>query len=262
MKIDYAIHSSDSNPMYLDFWPIVSKIWKLKFNVTPLLIYIDEDHSINIDDTYGEVVKMKPIEGIPLYLQNLWVRYWYTSQKPDSVNIISDIDMLPLSKKYFVDTIADIDDNSYVHINPCIETYGIIPSCYHIAKGSKYKEVLDLHDNWEDSIKFLFGLNMGNDPGGHLAGKNHWFADEYWGSKKVIERMHTVGDVVLIKRNGGQNGFRIDRPNWGYDEALVPNDYYYDSHSLRPYQDHKDEIDKLVNLVLSGVDTKEYENSK
>ena len=31
MKIDYVIVSSDDNPMYLDFWPIVSKIWK-KFN--------------------------------------------------------------------------------------------------------------------------------------------------------------------------------------------------------------------------------------
>jgi hypothetical protein len=32
MKIDYVILGSNTNPYYLDFWPIVSKIWKEKFN--------------------------------------------------------------------------------------------------------------------------------------------------------------------------------------------------------------------------------------
>jgi len=252
MKIEYAIHSSDSNSMYLDFWPIVSKIWKVKFDIAPLLIYIDENHDIDIDDTYGEVIKFKPVKDIPVYLQNLWVRYWYPSQKPDSISILSDIDMLPLSRKYFVDNIAEIPDDFYVHINPCLESYGIIPSCYHIGRGSKYKEVLDLHDNWEDSIKFIFNLKNGKDPGGELSGKDCWFADEYYGSKKVMERFHGSGDVVLIPRDGGQNGFRIDRPAWGYDPDLVSQEYYYDCHSIRPYQDHKEEIDKLVDLIIGS----------
>ena len=48
MKIKYAIMSSDSNPLYLDFWPIVSKVWKEKFDIEPILYYIDENHDIDI----------------------------------------------------------------------------------------------------------------------------------------------------------------------------------------------------------------------
>jgi hypothetical protein len=27
-KIDYVVMGANKNPLYLDFWPIVSKIWK------------------------------------------------------------------------------------------------------------------------------------------------------------------------------------------------------------------------------------------
>ncbi len=48
--------SSDSNSLYLDFWPIVSKIWKKKFNITPILYYIDENHNIEISEEFGKVI--------------------------------------------------------------------------------------------------------------------------------------------------------------------------------------------------------------
>jgi hypothetical protein len=55
---------------------------------------------------------------------------------------------------------------------------------------------------------------------------------------------------MFIPRNNGQNGFRIDRPNWRYNEELFNIDYYIDSHSIRPYLTYKTEIDKLTNLIL------------
>ena len=251
MKITKAIHSSDSNPMYLDFWPIVSKIWKTKFNIEPVLIYIDENHEIPISEEYGTVIKLKPIKNIPTYLQNLWVRYWYPSQSPDDIWIISDIDMLPISKNFFINNLSKIDDDIYVHLNPCIESYGTLPSCYHVAKGYNFKNILELHDNWEDSISFLFNSSLGSDPGGHLSGKNHWFADERHSSEKVLNyKNKQPNKVMFIPRNNGQNGFRIDRPNWRYSEELFNKDYYIDSHSIRPYLTYKAEIDKLTNLIL------------
>ena len=37
MKINYVLMGSNNNPLYLDFWPIVSKVWKIFFNITPVL---------------------------------------------------------------------------------------------------------------------------------------------------------------------------------------------------------------------------------
>lgn len=250
MKIKYSIMSSDSNKTYLDFWPIVSKIWKKKFNVTPILYYIDENHDIEIDETYGIVKKMKPVNGIPVYLQCLWVRYWAFTQFLDDVCIISDIDMLPLSKKYFLDNIKDISEEKYVHINPCIESYGTLPSCYHICKGSLFTKILELNEDWEDSIKFLYDMKIGSNPGGHLNGNNEWFADERYSSKKIIQYKEKFNDdVIFLHREGGQNGYRIDRINWVYDKNKVKHDYYYDSHSIRPYHRYKTEIDELISYI-------------
>ena len=45
MKLDLVIHSVDDNPYYTDFWPMVSKVWKLRFGIEPILIHITEDHA-------------------------------------------------------------------------------------------------------------------------------------------------------------------------------------------------------------------------
>lgn len=248
MKIKYAIHSSDSNPFYLDFWPIVSKVWKTKFNITPILVYIDDDYDKPISNKYGEIIRMKNMENIPNYLQNLWVRYWIPSQL-DGVSIISDIDMLPISKEYFIDSIDKIDNNKYVHINPAVNQLPhplSLASCYHVAPNDMFKKVLKLEEKWEDSITNVYNSGLGEDHGGHLSGKNKWAADERYATLR-INNYEVAEDIVLLRRNSfGYD--RIDRSYWHYDEENAGK--YIDSHMIRPYNDYKNEIDKLVNLIL------------
>ena len=251
MKINNAIMSSDSNSLYLDFWPIVSKLWKKKFNITPILYYIDNNHDIEISEEYGKVIKLKPIGDIPVYLQCLWVRYWAFTEYPNDVNILSDIDMLPLSKEYFVEPIKNIDNTKYVHLNPCFKTYGMLPSCYHVCCGSLFKEIVNLHDKWEDSIEFIHSLQIGSDPGGHLTGKTKWFTDERYSSNQVLTyQKSNPNNIVLIDRIGGQNGHRIDRSDWVYDVTKLKDEGYFDLHSIRPYDENQLEINKIVNIVL------------
>jgi hypothetical protein len=243
--------SSDSNSLYLDFWPIVSKIWKKKFNITPILYYIDENHNIEISEEFGKVIKLKPIDNIPVYLQCLWVRYWAFSEYPDDINILSDIDMLPLSKEYFIDSIESVDSNMYVHLNPCIDTYGMLPSCYHVCSGKLFKEIVNIHDKWEDSIKFIHSLQIGSDPGGMLSGKHKWFTDERYSSEQVLNyQKNNPSKIKLIDRIDGQNGRRIDRSHWFYDNNKLKDEWYFDSHSIRPYGENQVEINKIVNIVL------------
>jgi len=241
MRIDKVIHSCDANPFYLDFWPLVSKVWKKKFNIEPVLAFIGNE-DIEIDDTYGTVIRINDIEPIPKYFQTLWVRYWLPVTELDTTWMISDIDMFPISKEHFIDQLVDINDDKYVHLNPCIETYGTLPSCYHVGKGYKFKEVLDLPDSWEVSVNDLYNADLGSDPGHHLAGKTHWFADERYAHSKVLNYPNK-SDLLLLPREGGRNGRRIDRSNWTYHENLVRQGWYFDSHSIRPYQQYKKEID-------------------
>lgn len=247
MKIKYAIHSSDSNPFYLDFWPIVSKIWKLKFDIEPVLLYVDDNHEIQIDETHGTVIKFKQIDGIPLDLQCLWIRYWWPSQVPDDVCIISDIDMLPVSKFYFIDQITNFSDEKYIHLNPLPNYF---PSCYHVAKGRLFKNVLKLHDKWDDSIQFINNLNIGYTHSfqtGKVSSK--WGSDESYATES-IQKYEDKDIFVFIPRTHG----RIDRSRWEWTESMILNDIVADSHSIRPYNDidNKPKIDKLTDVILEN----------
>lgn len=248
MKIDYAIHSSDSNPYYLDFWPIVAQLWKVKFNVVPILVYIGDDNRF-IDETFGKVIRLKPIDGIPIYLQTQIVRFWTPCLYLDKISIISDIDMLPLSIKYFQKSISKFHDNDYVHLNPCIETYGRLPACYHIANGNTFKEVLDLNLDWESFIKNVLSndrfINNQNED------KKSWFADEVYSSYKILN-FPNQQRIKLLDRSNGQNGYRVDRLNWKYYKTLLKFDYYYDAHSIRPYYENRLEIDEFANISLNA----------
>jgi hypothetical protein len=248
MKIDLVIHSSDSNPFYLDFWPLVSKVWHVRFGLRPVLVYIDENHDIPIDTTYGDVLKMKPIPDIPLYLQCQWVRFWIPSQFPDKVCLLSDIDMFPVSRNYFINQIAGVPDTKYIHLNP---SHQYIPVCYHLAKGSTFTRVLALEPNWEDSIRNLYAKNMGHDCFAQepsnliLKNKLQWGADEEYTTQKIRE-YPDQGIFVMLPRYHG----RLDRSYWVWSPRQIVQDAFADAHSIRPYSAHRQEVDKLVKALI------------
>jgi hypothetical protein len=241
MKIDVAINSSNSNSFYLDFWPSVSKAWR-RLNINPILLYIEDNESINISEEYGNVIRIKPIPRFSISLQCQIVRYWYATQLGNKIGIISDIDMYPLSNFYFNTQLEQISNDKYVHINPCANN---IPACYHIASGNTYSKVLgnvDFDMYIDKAIISSNGINTNHD------GNEHWSVDEV-SSTMLINNYEYKSLFHFIQRDGGQNGHRIDRSTWRYDRKLVSKGYYYDIHSVRPYSKYNNELNKIFNLL-------------
>jgi hypothetical protein len=185
---------------------------------------------------------MKPVKNIPVYVQCLWVRYWYPSQFPDEVSIICDIDMFPISRNYFLTQIKDISNNAYVHLNP---NSNPLPSCYHIATGRLFKKVLCLDDAWEDSIGRVWKREGGvtHSPYGVDFGK--WGVDELYATD-LVQSYKDKSVFVFIARTHK----RVDRARWEYTENDIANDVHADSHSIRPYAKHRAEIDNLVDIIM------------
>jgi hypothetical protein len=246
MKIQKAIMSVDDNPLYSDFWLPVSKVWKKRFDIEPVLIYFG---SKELDNSHGEVIYVKPIEGVPLYLQTQWARFWYTSLEPDTTFVVSDIDMFPISKKYFVKQIADINGDKYVHLNGDVRPICV---CYHVARGETFKRVLNLAGTFQQSLAELYQFdgNMASITS-HM-GFPQWGLDEAYSTKKIFE-YGEKDDLVFLSRYSHPAWARIDRSSWGYSaDILREEEHYIDSHSLRPYSLYKPQIDKLVNLLIGN----------
>jgi len=226
MKIDKAIHSVNNNKSYLDFWEPVSMIWKEKFGVEPVLFYFYKDYmeeEIEISEKYGKVIRVKMMKEIPEAIQVMWSRYYMPTLYPEEVSIICDIDMFPMSTEYFVEQIRHYENTKYLHINPAIETYGLIPSCYHIATGNNFKKYLELPDTWEESIMQVVKSGFGRT----INGNPLWFADEEYATR------------------------------WGYEDEKVLKEHYFDCHSIRPFEKHKKEIKKLINLIMKSEEKNE-----
>ena len=264
MRPEIALHSCDSNPMYLDFWPLVSKVWRLRFGIEPILIYIDENHDIPIDTTYGRVLKLKPVPGIPTYIHSVWGRFWGATLFPNKVCIVSDIDMFPISKTYFMTQLHLVSDYKYVHlfsptkyVNVRIRTTPklqfpsdtIFPVCYHVAKGSRLVEVLKIKPSWEDSVRDLASHTYVS-TGSHTAAageRPRWGIDEDYTTKLLND----YADKTIFHFMPRYH-LRLDRGGWAYDPADIKSDAYGDCHSVRPLSDpeKRAKVTALLSLLL------------
>jgi len=255
MIINKVIMSSDDNPMYLDFWPIVSKIWKLKFNIEPILLYFGN----NIDSIpceYGTIIKMTTLNTLPISTQTQCARIWYAGQCNDEIVMTSDIDMLPISINYFINSIENISNDKYVHLNP-INNNTYYPICYHIAKSNTFKNILDLSDSFEQFINDLILFSKGKE---HLTSsfegmifKGHfWALDEIFISHKLNDyKENNDNTIIHLNRDTTKNN-RIDRSYWKYDIDSLNDDLYFDCHSIRPYNSYKNIIDTLVEHIMKN----------
>jgi hypothetical protein len=68
--------------------------------------------------------------------------------------------------------------------------------------------------------------------------------------KKAINFQRKTNKLILLNRiwNAPIDN-RVDRSSWSYSPELVKEDYYIDCHSLRPYNQYKKEINKLIELL-------------
>jgi hypothetical protein len=230
---------SNDNPTYLDFWPVVSKVWKEVFKITPVLGLISDTDSDLYDDGNGLIKKFKSIKGVDSALQSQIVRI-FLPKFLNGNSLLSDIDMLPLSKKYFIEQFHNFDDNKFYVLssdNPeCIED-NQYPICYNLGNKIMYEKIFDLNKSWSDFVIEL--NNMGNG----------WVTDQKFLFQKITQY---ESQKEIIKLNRGWNPWainRIDRINWFYDKKMVISGEYIDSHLLRPYNNYRQQIDELINLL-------------
>jgi hypothetical protein len=239
MEIKYAVMGSNMNPIYYDFWSIISKTWKEVFNITPVLGLICDEDSDFIQDEYGLIKKFKSIEGIDDALQSQIVRL-YLPTILDDISITSDIDVVPLSKEYFIDNIKTFDENKFYVMtsdNPeCLRNHEY-QICYNTAKPQIFKNVLNIEDSWVDFANKLKSLGFG------------WTTDQRY-LYDMVNDYKNKEDIILLTRGFSEYAHkRIDRAIWHYEATAVKNGDYIDSHLLRPYKQYKIEIDNLINLL-------------
>lgn len=278
MKIDKIIFASDDSH-FLEFWPIQSKVCKEILGVQPVLFHITDSDSDFYDDGFGLVKKVKKIDFIRTGALAAIGRMFFTKYFPDEVCLISDIDILTIDKDYLMDSIKDVDNDSLViyvsdaydkEREEALEYHNrhyfpdnmkqLYPYHLNAAKGKVFGKILDTDCTFKEYI----------DRHHQLGNKTlFWGVDECYFSNSVNKFENEINVVKLIR--GYESPWKCDKRlerhrfpvqltfineieaqirEGVYNIEDVLNKKYVEINCPRPYNQYKEEIDKVIDLII------------
>ena len=144
MKLSCALVACNDNPKYLDFWPIVRQSWWDIGGIPAVMIYIGETKPEAYKDD-PSVICFKPIEGWSTVTQAQVIRLLYPSLlQCEGAVVISDMDMIPLQREYFVEGFAKFREDQFVSLRGIDEKDKQIYMCYCGATPKVWSEMFNI----------------------------------------------------------------------------------------------------------------------
>jgi len=157
-------------------------------------------------------------------VQYTWARFWGAQLYPDDVVLTSDMDVIPLSRDYFVRQFESIPCDRWVHLGPVggikqakraalentagrwnLTTADIwrFRAFCHVARGRLFKEVLALPDDWAQAAREVTPYysdpfpvdNRGRTPSAI------WGGDEWYPTRQIQAHKNQSVFMVLAHQN-------------------------------------------------------------
>lgn len=227
MKLTKAILSSDNNPKYLDFWPYVSKAWKDLIGIEPILFFIGPKEKVNDLQKHGTVIHVEESPLWDIVNQSQSVRLWGATRFPNEGVIISDMDMLPISRNYFLGSVENIPEDFFVSYTSDVLNFGFykrvpqFPMCYLAGRGSTFSQILGVDSSceWEKLMESMKDSRIG------------YGTDQRYFYSKYLDWEGKFNRYIGLERGwiGGKIATnRLDKISWPPDAYNALD--YYDCH--------------------------------
>lgn len=257
MRLEKALMASDLNPDYLAYWPSARRAWLEIVGVEPMLVLVAEESSIP-DELRADplVVPFEPLPGIHTAMQAQCVRLLYPALlETVGAVIISDVDLYPLRRSYFVDPIASVDRRFFVSYRDVRLEWGQVAIAFNAAVPETWSELFEV-SSLEDVRARLREWADGVEYDGRRAWPG-WFTDQEtlyrvltsWTQRS--ERWWAMDDDYTRYR-------RLDKLELEHEDGLEAHrregllkQEYSDYVCLFPYQEHRAVSDLILQL---GVD--------
>ena len=265
MKIDLCLVASDLNADYLDFLPLVLKTWKDIVGIDVKMILISIQIPENLLNYKDNIILFKPIENIPTGFQAQCIRILYPCILNNNI-IISDMDLIPLNRTYYIDNIKNIYNNSFIVYRNVLEDIKQYPICFCVANSCVWKEIFNIttEEDIRETMKKWYSQIPENDYKISNPYSLGWSMDQ-------LQLFYSVNkwNKNIIKLEDCDTGFtRLDRILNDYDtehkirhqkdvnyiinnrEQIKENinkGIYSDFHLPKPYNKYKEILEYLLN---------------
>jgi hypothetical protein len=263
MIIDCILSSSTVDSTYIDFVPTFIKVWKAIIPLADVkIIIVAPEIPSQLLKYKSHLILFNYHFNIPLSSISQIIRIFYPCIMNYSGGIlITDIDMIPMNRKYYIDNIKNIENNKFIYYRDVLmkdeKQFAI---CYNIATQKTWSDIFNIR-NLEDVLDKLKSLKH---PKWDSGTKLLYNSKELWMNWSVDQRL--LYDKVMnwnnktkcfINFNDTQTGyFRLDRANIQLTRDIIQkikNKEYSDYHMLRPYRKYKFINDSIVNYLLNSL---------
>lgn len=146
MKLDLCIVACDLNDDYTQFFDIVKFSWKHYVGIDTKFILISYFIPKELENFKDDIILFNPIKDIPTAFQAQCIRILYPAllkQYKNSI-IISDMDLIPLNKSFYIDSIDSINENNFVVYRNVISEYLQYPICFCAANPKTWAEIFSI----------------------------------------------------------------------------------------------------------------------
>jgi hypothetical protein len=253
MKLSCALVACNENTHYLDFWPVVRTAWWNIVGIPCIMVYVGEElPECLIGDP--AVVHFQPIANWPTATQAQCIRLLYPSLlECDGAIILSDMDIVPLQKQWFIDELARFDESKFVSLRGIDEPNEQVYMCYVAAQSKTWADLFNIH-SVEDIRERLMEWSVKYFSNGTVGGYG-WCTDQIVLYKKVKEWETQYPERVGLL-DFKQEISRIDRSkrnDWNnIDESMkmrIKNGDFIDFHmpSIQIYSNH------IINIVNACI---------
>lgn len=249
MHIDFCLLASDLNETYYGLYPYVKKAWK-KFGVETKLILIAENIPDLLKPYQSDIILFKPIENLHTAFQAQTIRVLYPCLFENKNIIISDMDIIPLSKNYFFGKINEISEDKFIVYRDAYIEDEMYATCFHLANSKIWKSIFSIN-NEKELIERL--KNWYNPEYNGKKNCQGWFTDQ----KMLFKYLNTIGkNYLVLLKDKDLNFNRLDKrkkkfiiENLEFVYNNIKNKQYTDFHVIRPYYKYTCIINKIIDLI-------------
>lgn len=251
LKLDCVLTACNDNPMYMECIPMFIKSWNILYPYVDVKIILISDSIPNeLNEYKNNIILFKPINDISTAFISQYIRLLY----PCILNynngvLITDIDDIPMNKTYFVNNLKNISNGKFLYYRNW-EHDGEIAMCWQIATPKIWREVFNIYslDEIINRIQDVYSKNKYIEGHGNVG----WNTDQ----KELYTyiKLWNKKTKNFVTLNDNETGFnRLDRDNQcNMTDDIKSNiieGKYSDYHICRPYSEHKEFNDSIIELL-------------
>lgn len=248
MKVGTILVATDTNPLYCDFIPNFVVAWtKLIPEADICIVMIATEIPARFQEYARYIHLLPPIPGIHTAFHAQCVRLLAPRHIARNEGVlITDMDMLPMNRSYYVDSIASASPDAFiVYRDVCLPKE--ISMCYNIAHPHTWRAMFGT-ESIESTLRAWYAPAKYS--GVH--GGSGWETDQVilvakfnaWSGEKIILN-DTVTKFARLDRVADPRVFQ----NQGLLQEWIQRNAFADYHCLRPYSAHKSINDFIVSCV-------------